>query len=136
MFLNKHKTKINYLFAGGFNTFVGLATFPLLYIGLHRFNVHYMAVLIISQIICVSGAFFMYKYFVFKTKGNLWREFLKFSTFYMVYFVFNILLMPLMVEGVGMNPIITQALISIGIIVSSFIWHSKITFTTLQNEEN
>ena len=127
-FLDKHELKLRFLVAGGFNTLVGLSAYPILYFALKQYHLHYMAVLVLYQALCVPIAFVTNKYFVFKTQGNHFREFLKFSSFYNIYFVANLLLMPLLVEVAGLHPVLTQLIISIGIIVSSFFWHSKISF--------
>jgi putative flippase GtrA len=122
------QVEIKYLIVGAFNTAVGLAAFPILYFALERLNIHYMGLLIVSQIICVTSAFFTNKYLVFRTKGNHAREFIRFSSFYMTYFLINLVLTPLLVEVQGLNPVITQLAISVGVVLSSFIWHRKVTF--------
>lgn len=126
----RHKKKINYLLVAGFNTVVGLSAFPILFYALASQHLHYMSILLISQVLCVISAFFTNKYLVFRTKGNHFSEFLKFSTFYMAYFLVNLILMPVLVEVAGIHPAVSQVFISIGIIISSFYWHSKVTFTT------
>jgi putative flippase GtrA len=125
----KHRRKIDFLIIGGLNTVVGLTTFPALYFATKSYQLHYMIVLAISQVFCVTVAFFTNKYFVFRTKGNHLSEYLKFSAFYSAYFVINLIVMPVLVEIVGMNPVKSQILISIGIIISSYFWHSTITFS-------
>jgi len=127
-FLKKHELKLRFLFAGGFNTLVGLSTYPILYFALKTFHLHYMVILVLNHSICVPIAYITNKYLVFRTRGNHLKEFLRFSSFYSIYFLANLLLMPLMVEVAGMHPALTQVIIGIGIIASSFLWHSKITF--------
>lgn len=124
----KHRNKIEYLLVGGINTVIGLSAFPALYFLTRSYKPHYMVVLAISQILCVTIAFFTNKYFVFRTKGNHLSEYMKFSAFYSAYFVINLIVMPVLVEMAGMSPVKSQILISIGIIISSYFWHSKITF--------
>lgn len=126
----RHRRKIDFLLVGGINTTIGLGAFPVLYFLAKPYKLHYMIVLVISQIFCVTVAFFTNKHLVFRTRGNYLSEYLKFSTFYSVYFVINLAVMPLMVEIAGMNPVISQVFISIGIIVSSYFWHSKVTFVS------
>lgn len=128
LFIFKHKSKIDYLLVGGLNTVIGLSVFPALYFLTKSYQLHYMVVLGISQVVCVTIAFFTNKYFVFKTEGNHLSEYLKFAAFYSAYFVINLIVMPILVEIAGMNPVKSQILISIGIIISSYFWHSKITF--------
>ena len=127
-FINKHALKLRFIVAGGFNTFVGLSSYPILFFTLEPYHLHYMSVLVLNHALCVPIAFMTNKYLVFKTRGNHIQEFLKFSSFYSGYLLFNLLLMPLLVEVAGLHPAITQSIISFGIIVSSFFWHSKISF--------
>lgn len=126
--LEKHKPKLRYLFVGGLNTLVGLSAYPVLYFALEQFALHYMVILVISQVFCVISAFFTNKFLVFRTKGNYIVEFLKFSSFYMAYFVINVAAMPVLVEMVKVHPAVSQVFISIGIIITSYFWHSRVTF--------
>jgi putative flippase GtrA len=126
--------KIKYVAVGAMNTFIGLSAFPFLFWVLDPFGTHYLYILMISQGFCTTTAFFMYKLLVFKTDGDYLKEFIKFSSFYLIYFLTGIALLPFLVEVVGMHPILSQFLISIGIIISSFFWHSKITFANVENK--
>jgi len=127
-FINKHALKLRFLVAGGFNTFVGLSSYPILFFALEPYHVHYISILVLSHALCVPIAFMTNKYLVFRTRGNHIQEFLKFSTFYNGYLLFNLLLLPFIVEVSGLHPTITQSIISFGIILSSFFWHSRISF--------
>lgn len=126
----RYERQVNFLLVGGINTALGLAAFPILFYLLKPLKLHYMVILIVSQIICVISAFFTNKFFVFKTVGNYGPEFLKFATFYSGYFVFNLIAMPIFVEVLHIHPVITQGIISIGIVLSSYFWHSRVTFAT------
>jgi putative flippase GtrA len=126
--------KIKYVTVGGIKTLIGLSAFPFLFWILDSVGIHYLCILIISQIICVTTAFVLYKLLVFKTDGDYLKEFVKFASFYLVYFLSGIALLPFLVEVAGIHPILSQFLISIGIIISSFFWHSKITFANVKNE--
>ena len=128
LLIAKHRRKIDYLLVGGVNTVIGLSAFPALYFLTKPYQLHYMVVLAISQVFCVTVAFFTNKHLVFRTQGNHLSEYLKFSAFYSAYFVINLIVMPILVEVAGMSPVKSQILISIGIIISSYFWHSKITF--------
>jgi putative flippase GtrA len=125
--------KKRYVAVGAVNTLIGLSAFPFLYWMLGSLRIHYVFVLMASQVFCVTAAFSMYKFFVFKTAGNYLREFMKFTSFYLVYFLSSVALLPLLVELFGMHPLLSQLLISVGIIISSFFWHSRITFAHLKN---
>jgi putative flippase GtrA len=119
---------------GGVNTSVGLAVYPILYVLLTPFGVGYIKALIFSQIICITFSFVSNKYLVFKTKGNVNKEYPKFFAFYGIYFLINLLCLPVMVEVFSMNPMIAQTLFSIAIVASSYFWHNLITFKSPSGE--
>jgi putative flippase GtrA len=111
-----------------------LAVYPILYILLKPFGVGYIKALIFSQIICITFSFISNKYFVFKTKGNIKKEYPKFFAFYGIYFLLNLLCLPAMVEVLNMNPMVAQTLFSVAIIVSSYFWHNTITFKSINGD--
>ena len=127
-----HEKKLRFLIAGGLNTIVGLSVYPLLFIALSPFGVGYFQVLILSQLPSVTFSFITNKYFVFKTKGNLKKEYFKFFTFYGFYFLLNMICLPILVEILKINPIISQAIFSVAIIVTSYFWHNAVTFKSTQ----
>ena len=133
-FLNEHQKKIRFLIAGGVNTAVGLAVYPIVYILLKPYGVGYIKALILAQIICITFSFISNKYFVFKTKGNIKTEYPKFFAFYGFYFFLNLVCLPIMVEGLDLNPMIAQTLFSIAIVVSSYFWHNAVTFKSSKEQ--
>ena len=124
----RHEKKLRFLIAGGVNTLVGLSVYPLLYLLLEPLGWGYIQVLLLAQVICITFSFISNKYFVFKTKGNFHKEYAKFFLFYALYLALNLLCLPLLVEKVGISPIISQTLFSVAIIVSSYFWHNFFTF--------
>jgi putative flippase GtrA len=126
--LQNHKVKVRFLIAGSFNTFVGLCTYPLLYLLLNPYGLHYLYILAINYAITILVAFSTNKYFVFKTTGNYLKEFTKFISFHLVHFFLNLLILPIMVEIIGMNPVIAQPIFAIVVILSSYFWYKNITF--------
>ncbi len=134
MILSRHQKKIRFLIVGSVNTAVGLAVYPLLYVLLTPFGVGYIKALIFSQIICITFSFVSNKYLVFKTVGNVKKEYPKFFAFYGIYFLINLLCLPVMVEVLNMNPMIAQTLFSIAVVASSYFWHNLITFKSPSGE--
>ena len=114
--------------AGGLNTIVGLSIYPLFYIFLEPLGFGYIQVLLFSQMFCITFSFFTNKYFVFKTKGNVKEEYLRFFAFYGFYLLLNLLCLPFLVEVIQITPILAQTLFSFAIIVSSYFWHNLVTF--------
>jgi putative flippase GtrA len=129
----RHEIKIRFLFAGIFNTLVGLATFPILFFTLSSYELHYLKILALSQIVCVCVAFITNKFLVFRTRGNYMTEFVKFISFHLTYFFINLISLPVLVEFLGFNPVTGQVLFAIVVVISSYFWHSKITFTPKNN---
>lgn len=127
--LDKHQVKMRFILAGGLNTAIGLGVFPLLYLLLAEQHFHYMVILCMSQLICISFAYLTNKFLVFRTKGNYLAEFSKFATFHLSYFLANLVALPLMVSVLSLNPIVAQSIFAIAVIVSSYFWHSRITFS-------
>ena len=127
---DQHQTKIRFLIAGAFNTTIGLALFPAIYFLAAPTKLHYLVILTISQVLCISFAFLTSKFLVFRTSGNYLRETGKFLTFHLTYFLVNLAALPALVEFVGMNPVLAQTLFAVLVIVTSYFWHSRITFSS------
>lgn len=129
----ENRIKVRFVMVGVLNTIFGLAVFPTLYFLMAPLRLHYLGVLSISQIICVTFSFVTTKYLVFRTSGNHVNEYAKFASFHFIYFLVNLAVLPLMVEGLFMSPIWAQLLFSITVIVSSYFWHSRVSFAQQGN---
>ena len=126
--LEPHALKLRFLAVGAFNTAFGVAIFPLLMWGLGRFGLHYMAVLVISQGVGTLVGFTTQKTFVFRTRGNYLAEFARFSTYYVGTYVVNWLVLPVLVEGFHVNPMLAQPVFVVFVVFTSYFWHSRFTF--------
>lgn len=129
-FAGQHQTKIRFLLAGALNTAVGLGVFPALYFLSAPLHLHYLIIFTISQVICITFAFLSSKFLVFRTEGNFLSESGKFLVFHMGLFLVNLAVLPALVEFAGMNPVWAQTLFAVLIIVTSYFWHSRITFSS------
>jgi len=119
---------LRYLFAAGLNTAFGLAIYPALLWASPYLHEHYLIGLLIAQVISLAFAYANYKFGVFKTRGRYAREFTAFASFYLVNYAANWAALPLLVEVVGLSPIIGQFLFSGLVMVGSYFWHSRVTF--------
>jgi putative flippase GtrA len=126
---DRHGEKVRFLLAGGLNTVVGLAAYPVLYFGLRAFGLGYLAILVISQVFCICFAYLTNKLFVFRTQGNYVRESLKFVAFHSIYFAANVVVLSFMVERLALPPVWAQTGFAFLVIFSSYLWHSRITFS-------
>lgn len=119
---------LRFLIAGGLNTAFGLAFYPLLLWSVPYFRTHYMIALGIAQAVCLCFAFTTYKLGVFRTRGNILREFAAFSGFYLFNYAANWAALPLLVEVGGMSPIVAQLGFTLVLVVGSWFWHNRVTF--------
>ncbi|WP_448536897.1 GtrA family protein [Sphingobium yanoikuyae] len=119
---------LRFLIAGGINTGFGLAFYPLLLWSIPALRTHYMVALLIAQVVCLCFAFMTYKIGVFRTRGNLLRELVAFSGYYLFNYALNWAALPLLVEAGGLSPIFAQLGFSLLLITGSWFWHSKVTF--------
>ena len=65
-----------YLVSGGWNTLFGLGLYTLCF-WLWGNKVHYLLLSVLVNIAAITNAFLCYKLFVFRTRGNWLKEYLK-----------------------------------------------------------
>lgn len=126
-FLIAHEQKIRYLIVGGWNTLFGYGVFAALYFWFGS-SMNYLWILSISFVLSVANSYLGYKIFVFKTKGNVVKESLRVYLVYGISFVFNLIMLPFLVEIMHLNIYIAQALIIIITIVGSYLLHKNFSF--------
>lgn len=135
---------VRYIAVGVWNTAFGYSTFAGLYYLIHRRNIPaaYIYAQILSNFINISVAFLGYKWFVFKTRGNYLREWLKAMAVYGSAFLPSLVLLPLVIKGLeyGLHlkesaPYIGNALLMGFGVVYSFIGHKKVTFRVPPEKE-
>ena len=124
----KHGTKLHYLLVGGWNTIFGYGVFVGLYYATAGLNIHYEVVLVLSQIISVTNAYILYKRLVFRTRGNVVQEYFRFCTFYWLSFLANLLLLPVLVEVLHQDAMMSQGILTLGTAAMSYLWHANYTF--------
>jgi putative flippase GtrA len=126
----EHETQLRFVAVGGFNTGVGLATYPVLYLATRPWGLHYLLVLLLSHAFCQAVAFLTSKHFVFRTRGNYLPEFGHFVTFHLAHLGVNLVVLPLLVELLGLNPVWAQPGFTVLVVVTSYFWHSRVTFSS------
>lgn len=127
--LATHGRPLRFLVAGALNTAFGLAIFPLLLWSSDWLHHHYMVALLIAQALSVLFAFSAYRIGVFRKKGDVARQFGLFSSFYLFNYGINWAALPLLVELGGIPPVIAQLGFALVIMVGSYYWHSRVTFS-------
>ena len=126
-------TPLRFVLAGALNTAFGLSIYPLIRWAIPFLHTHYQIALLVAQVTSLCFAYPTYKLAVFRTRGsNIAREVGAFSGFYFIAAAVNWAALPLLVQRLGLGPNIAQTGFSVLLIISSYLWHSRITFR--QNE--
>jgi putative flippase GtrA len=119
---------LRFLMAGAANTAFGLAIYPALLWSVPAFRTHYLVALGIAQAVSLGFAFTTYKLGVFRTRGNILREFATFASFYLFNYAANWVALPALVELAQVPPVIAQLGFTVALIAGSWFWHSRVTF--------
>lgn len=123
---------LRFLLAATANTIFGLSIYPLLLWAVPPLHTHYMVALGIAQVVSVSFAYMTYKFGVFRTSGRVLGEFSAFSGFYLFHYLANWAALPLLVEWGGVAPAIAQLGFTLVLMVTSWFWHSRVTFRRME----
>jgi putative flippase GtrA len=119
--------RLRFLIAGGWNTVFGYTSFAVLYWLLSR-RIHYLVILVGVAVINITMAFFTHKFFVFRTRGNYVREYLRYYVVYAVPVGIGFIAFPFCIEFLHMNAYLTQLLITGITVVMSYFGHKHVTF--------
>jgi putative flippase GtrA len=125
-----------YLLVGACNTLFGYGTFALFTVILSPVVPHsYILASVVSSLLNISVSYLGYKWFVFKTKGNYLREWVRCVGVYSGGILFGVLALPMLVMVIRRNtrffaqaPYIAGALLTAFMVVYSFVGHKKFSF--------
>ena len=123
----RHRQFVRYLLVGGWNTVFGMAV----YAGLYRWlgeHVHYLVLLVPANILAVTNAYVCYKLFVFKTRGNILREYCRCYAVYGGIMLAAALLMFVLVDWLGMPPAAANCVCVALTTVVSYLAHRGFSF--------
>ncbi len=121
------RQEVRYLIAGGWNTLFGYVVYAVPYFFFHG-RIHYMVIAVVANPVAITMAYATHKLFVFRTKGNVLREYLKFYGVYGVITILGLLALPFCVEVLRMSPYVAPLLI-IGVsVVVSYFGHKYFSF--------
>jgi putative flippase GtrA len=129
---------MRYLIVGVWNTIFGYSTFAAInWLLFHRgIPASYIYAQIISNFINITVAFLGYKFFVFKTQGNYFNEWLKAMAVYWSGFLPGLILLPALVKflqyalhvPLSRAPYIASAILIVVGTLYSFLGHKNVTF--------
>lgn len=119
--------KTRYIICGVWNTIFGYL-FGLIVYTKFLDKINFFLVSIVVNVACITMSYFTYKIFVFNTKGNWYREYLK---AYLVY-GFNAIIgtfgLWLLYEKLAIPIWISQAILILSLAVFTYLMHLKFTF--------
>ena len=127
---------MRYLVVGGWNTAFGYGVFAgLNYLLTGIIPYPYMAANVLAYVISITVAYFGYKVFVFKTKGNYLREYLRTYLVYGASCLASLAMLPVCIAGVRLVcanqvwvPYIAQAVVTPVVVAMSYFGHKKFSF--------
>jgi putative flippase GtrA len=126
-----------YLLVGAFNTVFGYSLFAVLNFFLRDIGSYsYMLASLLSNLIAITVAFLGYKWFVFRTKGHYWKEWVRcvavYSSGMLVTLAGLPILVPLlrryMTQHYQAAPYVAAAIMAVGTVIASFFGHKHISF--------
>lgn len=118
--------KIRFLMVGATNTVVGYLLFVFFYwiLGTEL----YLAAYVASYAVALFSGYTLQRILVFRAKGQIVLDFLRYSTVQLGAFTVNLLLLPLFVEVFKIEALIAQAIILFITVVGSYFAHRYFSF--------
>lgn len=122
--------EVRYLVVAGF---VSVLSWSLVALGMWL-GWHYMVSTVFAQVAPIPVAFPLYRGLVFRSRGTPWRDFLRFASVWGSGMIAPILGAPLLVEGLHVDPVLTQVLITVVVAIGSYLGHRFFSFRTHARE--
>jgi len=127
---------IRYILVGGFNTIFGFSVFAFLNWAFRRLgSFSYMYAWALANVIAITAAFLAYKWFVFRTRGNYLKEWIRCFSVYGSGMIFGFFALPLLVTILRHTlhrpeyaSYLAVALLTIVTVVLSFFGHKRYSF--------
>ena len=95
--LVRRREQVLYLVVGAWNTLFGYLVWALLQYLLHDY-IYYLFILVIAWFPSVLNAYFGYRWFVFRSKGSMWRELPRFSLVYVFTLCIGLIGLPILLH--------------------------------------
>ena len=118
------RTEVRYLMAAGS---ISVLSWAMVALGLW-FGWHYMVATVFSQVAPIPVAFPLYRRFVFQSTGSLRGDLSRFLVVWGSGMIAPIAAAPVLVEGLRMNPVVAQVVITVVVAIGSFLGHRFFSF--------
>lgn len=124
-----NKKIYRFIFVGGINTVIGYGTFAIfLYFGMHYYFAY-----ILSYIVGVSNSYIWNKLFTFKSKNKSYKEFIRFTSVYLISFLIGSAFLYIIVDIFDFNAYIGGAINLVLTTTISWTGHNKYSFKNIDN---
>ncbi|WP_213814337.1 GtrA family protein [Glaciihabitans sp. dw_435] len=129
--------RVRFLIVGGINTVLGYGLFVLFELTFGKNiadafgdTVGYLCSLYLSYVIAIAVAFILHRRFTFKVAGtgNVFLDFARFASVYVVSLVINSFALPLLVEFGHLSPLVGQAIVVVITTLISYFGHKWFSF--------
>jgi len=118
--------QIRYLVVGIWNTIVGFGLFTLFILVLPPSK--YLLAFALTVLFSGVNAYLTQRTYVWRSSANVKTEVSKFFTVFIGQSLANMILLYLIVEYLGLNPLWTQYVIAIALIITTYFSHKHWTF--------
>lgn len=119
--------RLRFLAVGGFNTVFGFAAFVALEKTLGEVA-GYLLVLLVAHVVSTFVAFLGHRYLVFRVRGQFVLDLVRFWSVYVAILALNLVVLPLLVEVLGVPVIPAQALFTVATVLASYLGHKHFSF--------
>jgi putative flippase GtrA len=121
--------RVRFVIVGGINTVLGYGLFVLFEVTTGPYLGYFFS-LYASFFLASIVAFVLHRYYTFKVAGtgNAFVDYIRFLSVYIVALALNTVALPLLVEMVGMSPLVAQALIVVVTTLTSYFGHKYFSF--------
>ena len=128
--------KIRFLLVGGFNTvfayvLLNILNYVLLFfIGLSKLNAANLA-LLLQYIVSINLSFLTMRYYVFQSRGNFYKEWLKACSVYFLMYLTNAPFLSFLIIKLGWNVWLAQSVYLVFSTIFIFLLHKYYSFKTI-----
>ncbi len=119
--------KLRFILVGGYNTVFAYLVFCLLekFVGLY---LHYLVILVLAHCISTSNSFFNFRFFVFRSRGNFFHEYLRTNLVYLGYLVCNAAMLYILKDLLQINVLLAQLICVIILTIVVYFVHKNYSF--------
>jgi putative flippase GtrA len=126
--------KIRFVIVGVFNTLLGFGMFALIQFLFGKY-LSEVLVLLIAHVFASSAAFVLHRKAVFQVSGQVFLDYFRYQSIYVIPLGINLIVLPIMVTGMHINPYLAQGLITIVTVTISYVGHKYFSFRRARTGE-